>query len=142
MTKHLAALVFLASSAISFADAIEGKPMKDGYEISVITNKYPGINEMSDAGLTKIQEVTYLVALVDLNNDGRPEILAQIEHPDVCGSAGCMFVVLQKSASGYVELLEVTAGFPVEVSRNLENGYKTLSWGTQKKWVFHNDKYQ
>jgi hypothetical protein len=43
----------------------------------------------------------YRAAAVDLNGDGRPEVLAYAEEPAHCGSGGCDLTVLSPTARGW-----------------------------------------
>jgi hypothetical protein len=53
------------------------------------------------------------VKLVDLNGDGRPEVIAQPVGDEVCGATGnCFFWVFEKTASGYRLLLDAKDGDP------------------------------
>ena len=145
MLKYLLLTIIFSIPNLGFSESVNGNEIKEGDEISILQKKYPDIaqcpKEMYSAELTTIKEVGYTVAKIDLNNDGTNEILAEIHHPCFCGARGCMFVILQKSESGYTEILNVTADFPVQVNEQSQNGYKVLSFDI-KKWVYSNGKYQ
>lgn len=67
------------------------------------------------------------IALVDLNGDGNPEIVAQAVGSDYCGGTGnCWFWVFQKGPSGYRIILERGAaqGFAIQPERT--SGYFDL----------------
>jgi hypothetical protein len=66
------------------------------------------------------------IKMVDLNNDGKPEIIAQGSDPYNCSPTGnCPFWVFQKRASGYASLLE-SFGQTYTIQNHRTNGYRDL----------------
>jgi hypothetical protein len=66
------------------------------------------------------------IKMVDLNNDGKPEIIAQGSDPYNCSPTGnCPFWVFQKGASGYASLLE-SFGQVYTIENHRTNGYRDL----------------
>jgi hypothetical protein len=76
----------------------------------------------------------YLYNRVDLDGDGRPEVLAYVHGTSSCGSAGCLLLVYRRAGGGY-ELVSRINGVenPVFVSERRSNGWRELiapvRWG-------------
>ncbi|HLM57397.1 MAG TPA: DUF4126 family protein [Pyrinomonadaceae bacterium] len=76
----------------------------------------------------------YYYNRVDLDGDGRPEVLAYVFGPGWCGSAGCLALVFRRAGAGY-KLVSFIAGAenPVVVSSRVTNGWRDLiayvRWG-------------
>ena len=47
------------------------------------------------------RELDYAVGEADLNDDGRPDLLAQYVDSHFCGSGGCSTVLVMATAQGY-----------------------------------------
>src|SRR5713101_5066954 len=76
------------------------------------------------------------VALTDLNNDGRNDILAFVRHDYLCGSWGCELIILIAKPNGrWQEAIDqVITDEPIFLSENKTKGFKDiiLSKGTLK----------
>ena len=76
----------------------------------------------------------YLYNRVDLDGDGRAEVLAYVHGVSSCGSAGCVLLVYRRAAGRY-ELVSRIDGTenPVVVSERRTNGWRELiapvRWG-------------
>lgn len=84
------------------------------------------------------------VATIDLNDDGKAEIIAQLTHEFFCGMHGCDLEILSAKPDGEwkkigqwiadIELLEIHTA--------QRNGYKTISFGEgTPEWWFENGAY-
>jgi hypothetical protein len=76
----------------------------------------------------------YLYNRVDLDGDGRPEVLAYVHGTSSCGSAGCLLLVYQRAGGGYELVSRINgAENPVFVSEWRTNGWRDLiapvRWG-------------
>jgi hypothetical protein len=72
-------------------------------------------------------ESRYFYNRVDLNGDGRPEVVAHVVSPYVCGSGGCATYVLRETGGRYVVASSMTLGrTPVVVSPRRTNGWRDL----------------
>ena len=82
------------------------------------------------------------VALTDLNNDGRNDILAFIRH-DLCGSWGCELLVLISKPNGkwQVALENVITDEPVFVSETETKGVKDLMLRSTR-WSWNGVSYK
>lgn len=75
-------------------------------------------------------EAHYFDATVDLNGDGRPEVVAYVAGPMVCGTGGCPVFIFTPAEEGYrlVGSLSVVQP-PVRVSTASSNGWRDLVVG-------------
>ena len=89
-------------------------------------------------------EPTIVVATVDLNHDGKPEIVARLLYAYFCGSHGCKLVILTMQPNrSWKEIAYLISHGELEVHDEYKNGYKTISFDRSKKvWVFQNGKYE
>lgn len=72
-------------------------------------------------------ELRYFYNRVDLNGDGRPEVLAYVAGPWVCGSGGCAVYVLREVNGRYTRVAELSLGrTPVVVSARATRGWRDL----------------
>jgi hypothetical protein len=78
--------------------------------------------------LAKEDHNYYWYNRVDLDGDGVPEVLAQVQGPFVCGSGGgCPLVVLKKKANTYETVARIAVTWlPVVVSDHRTNGWNDL----------------
>ncbi len=65
---------------------------------------------------------------VDLNGDGRPEVLVYLFGPYMCGSGGCNTLVFRQTDAGDYQLVADISltGNPVVVSERRTNGWNDL----------------
>lgn len=65
---------------------------------------------------------------VDLNGDGRPELVAQVLGPMVCGTGGCPLLIFREPSPGRLQLLTRMSLFkePLIVTEQRHNGWKVL----------------
>lgn len=76
-----------------------------------------------DAGNT----LRYLTNRVDLNGDGRPEILVYLIGPMVCGTGGCGLHVFTPTSTGYVRVAQTSVTrLPIRVARAKSAGWRNL----------------
>jgi hypothetical protein len=68
-------------------------------------------------------DATLNAHLVDLNNDGTPEVIVVVEHPFVCGTGGCLTYVFEVSSGTATPIVEV-----------LSRGNIALGNGTTGDW--------
>ncbi len=76
----------------------------------------------SDAG-----EAYYFHQAIDLDGDGRDEIIAHVVGPDVCGSEGCDTVVLTPDGNGYRIVADIASTRPpISVAATRSNHWRDL----------------
>lgn len=72
-------------------------------------------------------ELRYFYNRVDLDGDGRPEVIAYVAGPWVCGSGGCAVYVLREANGRYAVLSALSLGrTPVVVSPRSTRGWRDL----------------
>ncbi|KEF42813.1 MAG: hypothetical protein ER33_04560 [Cyanobium sp. CACIAM 14] len=72
--------------------------------------------------------VRYTWSQVDLNGDGRPELVAQVVGPMVCGTGGCPLLIFREPSPGHLQLITRMSLFkdPLIVTERRHNGWKQL----------------
>jgi hypothetical protein len=72
-------------------------------------------------------DARYFDAAVDLDGDGRQEILAYVAGPMLCGTGGCPLFVFKPGADAYEPVAQVSVvQVPVRVSSQGTNGWRDL----------------
>ena len=70
----------------------------------------------------------YLSAFVDLNDDGRQEVIVYLLGSDLCGSGGCTLFVLAPAGPSFKVITETTITHPpIRVLATKTNGWNDLS---------------
>ena len=84
----------------------------------------PDLSEYTGAGMAVQQ------ARVDLNADGRDEVIAHVTGRDVCGSGGCLTLVFTPEGEGYRQIMRATVSrMPIGVASTRSNGWSDLVVG-------------
>lgn len=108
----LAALLGLSSSAL-------GRPPVTPAAVAAIRQSL----ESSDPA-------RYAAAEVDLNGDGRNEVVAYITGAGMCGSGGCSAVILTPNRSGYRVVTQTSVTqLPIRVLTTRSHGWLDLAVG-------------
>lgn len=65
---------------------------------------------------------------VDLNGDGKPELVAQVLGPMVCGTGGCPLLIFREPRPGQLQMITRMSLFkePLIVAERRHNGWKEL----------------
>ena len=95
--------------------------------------------EIAEAeSMPNADRVQVRIAVRDLNNDSRPDILAFLDqYPYFCGTAGCLFVVLISGKNGKwkAALEDVVTQEDVKISSHSTRGYADLII-TGHRWIW------
>lgn len=88
--------------------------MAKGHQIKAACERTPGLR--------------YTWSRVDLNGDRRPEVVAQVLGPMVCGTGGCPLLIFREPSPGQLQLLTRMTLFkdPLIVTERRHNGWKVL----------------
>jgi hypothetical protein len=80
------------------------------------------------AGCGRLPAHRYTWSRVDLNGDGRPELVAQVVGPMFCGTGGCPLLIFREPSPGRLQLLTQMSLFkdPLIVAERRQNGWKEL----------------
>lgn len=72
-------------------------------------------------------ETRYLDGSIDLNGDGRPEVIVHVVGPMACGTGGCPTLVFTPTADGYrlVSTISVSRP-PIGASKAVAHGWRNL----------------
>ncbi|MFN9621329.1 MAG: hypothetical protein ACK587_00610 [Cyanobacteriota bacterium] len=70
----------------------------------------------------------YIWDRIDLNDDGRDEVVARVVGPTVCGTGGCTLLIFREPSPGRLPLITRMTLFqdPLIVSERHSNGWKEL----------------
>lgn len=118
------------AQALRVSDSLRNAQM-DASEKSAIATALkaqirPYLADLGDDSASRLEEEAFStrVKLIDLNQDGTPEVIAQAMV--ACGASGnCPFWILRKEAGGYKLLLDDSAEtFTIQRART--NGYSDL----------------
>ena len=87
-----------------------------------ILQTMPGYNPASEN-----EQVRYYYNRVDLNGDGKPEVIAHLVGQSICGTGGCDTLIFQPTRNGYrlVSTIGLT-NTPVIVSPRRTRGWNDL----------------
>jgi hypothetical protein len=70
----------------------------------------------------------YSFSFVDLNDDGKPEVIVHISARDWCGSGGCTTLVLASTNASYRIVSEISISrLPIRVLTSKTNGWHDIS---------------
>ena len=73
-------------------------------------------------------EIDFETASVDLNNDGKLEVIVYYNAPSSCGSGGCWSYILEEDLGSFRVIGEVFPGRIIEVSSVKSDGYHKLHY--------------
>ncbi len=83
---------------------------------------YSNVNQGDDPALSS----RYIYNQVDLNGDGKNELLVYLLGPAFCGTGGCQLLILSAQYQVIGEMSLVST--PIQVSSQAPKGWKQLSW--------------
>ena len=82
--------------------------------------------DVSDCRKNLVFEIDFETASVDLNNDGKLEVIVYYNSPAYCGSGGCHSYILEEVPGSFRIIGVVFPGGRIEVSNLTSNGYRNL----------------
>lgn len=121
MARLLAALALFALTATA-AIAQDKAPEKWAYSEA---SSGPEIDAIMVQGGTFPPGTKFQIARVDLNGDGKEEIVARIEHDEMCSRAGCNMMVLTQRGNRWVALYDDIAR-AIEPAEGMTGGWRDL----------------
>jgi len=119
-------------------------PLNEEKAISIVKELYSSDIESAESIDPKWANTEIEVFLTDLNNDKKNEIFAVIHQRFLCGSRGCMTVLLEKKEGNWQSILGrmITHGY-FESFDETHNGYKLINFGEgYPKLKYINGRYQ
>ena len=159
--KILLTIFALIFSSLAVADEIEIIKLNDGandYEAEAIAKTLS--NRMTDDFYIHIQEslvngygspphsikfnIHFAANSIDLNNDGKKEVVVWYDAPGFCGSGGCaMFIIGKDEKENWFIMTEVFGGW-FEISNEVINSYLVLyhktKYGSENKCIVNENK--
>jgi hypothetical protein len=125
----------LPSAAVAEPAEIAPLPNVDGVRFRALT--YDRANTLDSPALEaalrrelagRVAGVRYLYNQIDLNGDGRSEVVAYLVGPSVCGSGGCTLMVFQPTGQGTYRLISrhTLVNNPIVVSDVKTKGWRDL----------------
>ena len=85
-------------------------------------------SDVSDCRKNLDFEINFETASVDLNNDGKMEVIVYYNAPAYCGSGGCWSYILEEELGSFRAIGEVFPGGIIDVSNLTLNGYRNLHY--------------
>lgn len=85
----------------------------------------------------------YSVATVDLNGDGRLDLIVQYDDMAFCGSSGCSGVIVMATARGYADDVIDLPNFygEIDVLPAMHHGMHDLRYGDGPVWKWNGKEY-
>lgn len=97
----------------------------------------------SDVDEVGVGKMDYVLALADLNDDGRPDLLVWYQGSDFCGSAGCSGAIVLATPTGYagraIGLPYFQGDLTVLPARH--HGMHDLKFGDSPVWQWNGNAY-
>lgn len=89
------------------------------------------------------QHPAYALALADLNDDGRTDLLVQYGDGAFCGSAGCSGVIVMATARGYANHAVRLPNFygRIDVLADRHHGMHDVRFGDGPAWQWNGTQY-
>ena len=100
-------------------------------------------SDVSDCRKNLDFEINFETASVDLNNDGKLEVIVYYNAPAYCGSGGCNSYILEEDLGSFIVIGEVFPGRKIDISNLTSNSYRNLHYyGTDSSYSckFQKDK--
>ena len=85
-------------------------------------------SDVSDCRKNLDFEINFETASVDLNNDGKLEVIVYYNAPAYCGSGGCWSYILEEELGSFRIIGKVFPGSRIDVSNLMSNGYHNLHY--------------
>ena len=85
-------------------------------------------SDVSDCRKNLDFEINFETASVDLNNDGKLEVIVYYNAPAYCGSGGCHSYILEEELGNFNVIGEVFPGGRIGVSNLTSDGYYNLHY--------------
>ena len=108
----LVAFVVTLTRAFAQGPASESAKMEPQPQASGKTPSSDEAKQESDESLLKFLDVRYFRAFVDLGNDGKKEAIVHLVGPEVCGSGGCLTVILRPEGDSYSLVTDISINRP------------------------------
>jgi len=124
--KAVLALGLVAAAAASFGQAAPQFHIEQVVEFKPGTPKARAMLARV-ASLRDLVTDPFQVAGVDLNDDGRKEILVMGASSSYCGSGGCLLVVLEQQGNRMATLLEQNVPGALAVTKEKVGAYRALA---------------
>ena len=78
-------------------------------------------------------QIDFKAASVDLNDDGKLEVIVYYNAPAYCGSGGCWSYILEEKLGSFKIIGEVFPGAKIDVSNLTSDGYYNLHYSGKDK---------
>ena len=85
-------------------------------------------SDVSDCRKNLDFQIGFEAASIDLNNDGKLEVIIYYNAPASCGSGGCWSYILEEKADGFRTIGEVFPGGKIDVSNIKSDKYHNLHY--------------
>lgn len=138
MTRRLTVpLVLAAASALALASCKKEEPQvepsaTEAAENPAVVTPVTAESWLADHFAPDVRgdtgELLYARAEVDLDGDGKDEVLAYVGGSLMCGTGGCNLVILKRDGAGYRQVGDLSlVQLPVGVLQTKTNGWRDLA---------------
>ena len=84
--------------------------------------------DVSDCRKNLDFQIDFAAASIDLNNDGKLEVIVYYNAPAYCGSGGCWSYILKEESGSFKIIGEVFPGGKIEISNLTSDSYYNLRY--------------
>ena len=144
MKKVVVSVLVLASTLTVASDTVTLSETGFSAERKIVARIYSKEIDEAKSIPSLSGDPVVAISTIDLNRDGKQEIIARIMHTYWCGSHGCKLVILTMLPDGtWKEIASLVSHGELEVHDEYKNNYRTITFDhSNKTWVFENGKYQ
>ena len=83
---------------------------------------------LKEHNIENASSARYMSALVDLNDDGKEEVVVYVISQDLCGTGGCLTLVLAPQQSSFTIVSKITISRPpIRVLKTKSHGWHDLA---------------
>lgn len=98
--------------------------------------------ELEATTIEKFSSENIKVEQVDLNTDGKPELVLSGETSCLCGMHACVTWVYGKTSKGWKRLLKASGDGGVKLERTSTNGYRDVSTGAGAAMYYYSSVFK
>ena len=137
MTKKLTLLMFtcLMFQACSKEPEVERLNFTSGASDTI---KRTAAHYLSVTDEESIQQIQ--IAMVDLNSDGRDEMISHLDNSIYCGATGCIYQILTKKDGQWQSVLNLIA-HDLALLPSSTNGMRVLFTNGEISWAWDGKNY-
>lgn len=144
-------IIFLFASSVGYAKEIQFT--NTGYEkerqvvYRLLAEDIKAAESLPNSDKERLgvhAQVEINIAMEDLNNDGRPDMLVYVDqYPYFCGTEGCRFLVFIANRDGnWHKIFEAISHKDIRILQHRTNGYNDIILSDGTEYVWNGRKYE